>query len=56
MSSGQYTIRVHGVLDETRIRQQIAAIQKEMGTMAICGKGKGKGLNGEISSEKVRQT
>lgn len=40
---GQYTIRVHGVLDDTRIRQQLAAIQKEMGTMAIGGKGKGKG-------------
>lgn len=43
MAGGQYTIRLHGVLDETRIRQQIAAIQKEMGTMAIGGKGKGKG-------------
>lgn len=43
MAVGQYTIRLHGVLDETRIRQQIAAIQKEMGTMAIGGKGKGKG-------------
>ena len=43
MAGGQYTIRLHGVLDETRIRQQIAAIQKEMGTMAIGGRGKGKG-------------
>lgn len=43
MAGGQYTIRLHGVLDETRIRQQIAAIQKEMGTMVIGGKGKGKG-------------
>ena len=34
MSSGQYTIRVHGVLDDTRIRQQLAAISKEMGTMS----------------------
>lgn len=40
---GQYTIRVHGVLDDTQIRAQLAAIQKEMGTMAIGGKGKGKG-------------
>lgn len=43
MSSGQYTIRVHGVLDDTRIRQQLAAISKEMGTMAVGGRGKGKG-------------
>ena len=43
MAGGQYQIRVHGVLDDTRIRQQLAAIQKEMGTMAVGGKGKGKG-------------
>ncbi len=43
MAGGQYQIRVHGVLDDTRIRQQLAALQKEMGTMAIGGRGKGKG-------------
>ena len=43
MAGSPYTIRVHGVLDDTRIRQQLAAISKEMGTMAIGGRGKGKG-------------
>lgn len=43
MAGGQYQIRVHGVLDDTRIRQQLAAISKQMGTMAVGGKGKGGG-------------
>ena len=43
MAGGQYQIRVHGVLDDTRIRQQLAALQKEMGTMVIGGKGKNGG-------------
>ena len=38
MAGGQYQIRVHGVLDDTRIRQQLSAISKQMGTMAIGGK------------------
>ena len=39
---GQYTIRVHGVLDDTQIRAQLAAIQKEFNTMGFGGRG-GKG-------------
>ena len=38
---GQYTIRVHGVLDDTQIRAQLAAIERDFGF--IGGKGKGKG-------------
>lgn len=42
MAGGQYTIRVHGVLDDSQIRAQLAAIQKEFNTMGFGGKG-GKG-------------
>lgn len=39
MAGGDYTIRVHGVLDDTQIRAQLAAIQKEFSTMGFGGKG-----------------
>lgn len=42
MGAGNYTIRVHGVLDDSQIRAQLAAIQKEFNTMGFGGKG-GKG-------------
>lgn len=47
MSSGQYTIRVHGVLDDTQIRAQLAAIQKEYG---FFGKKAGKGAGAYMAS------
>lgn len=43
MAGGQYRIRIHGDLDDTRILQKIAAIQKKIDTMTIGGMGKGKG-------------
>lgn len=43
MAGGQYTIRVHGVLDDTKIRAQLSAISKQMGTMVVGGKGGTKG-------------
>lgn len=44
---GQYTIRVHGMLDDTQIRAQLGRIQAQMGKMAIGGGASvGKGANG----------
>ena len=43
MAGGQYRIRIHGDLDDTRILQKIAAIQKKFDTMTISGMGKGEG-------------
>ncbi len=43
MAAGQYTIRVHGVLDDTQILARLASIQKQMGAVPIGGKG-GKGV------------
>lgn len=45
MAAGQYTIRVHGVLDDTQILSRLASIQKQMGAVPIGGKG-GKGAAG----------
>lgn len=47
MAGGQYTIRVHGVLDDTQIRAQLAAIQKEYG---FFGKKAGKGAGAYMAS------
>ena len=42
MAGGQYTIRVHGVLDESQIRAQLAAISKDFNLFGgTAGKGKG---------------
>lgn len=43
MAGGQYTIRVHGVLDESQIRAQLAAISKNFD---LFGGTAGKGKNG----------
>lgn len=39
MAAGNYTIRVHGVLDDTQILSRLASIQKQMGAVPIGGKG-----------------
>lgn len=43
MAGGNYRILIHGDLDDTRILQKIAAIQKKIDTITIGGKGKGGG-------------
>lgn len=43
MAGGNYRILIHGDLDDTRILQKIAAVQKKFDTMTIGGKGKGGG-------------
>ena len=55
MAGGDYRILIHGDLDDTRILQKIAAIQKKFNTMTIGGEGGSGGMmvpaNGKPSQQ-----